>query len=114
MAAAAFKATVVVQNSAGQRVAKYYTVSDVNAAFYIALSGGTELPLSALPCKIVDIILSAAGTDTSTASIFINGADSSGVRIVNSANVSTVLGRQFQSAPLAIPAGALVKFTQNT
>ena len=114
MAATPFKATVVVQNAAGQRVSKFYTVSDVNAAFYIALSGGTELPLSALPCKIVDVILSGAGVDTTTATIFINGTDSSGVRVVNSANLYSVLGRQFQSAPLAIPAGALVKFTQNT
>jgi hypothetical protein len=114
MAAAPFKVTMVLKNSAGQTTSRYLTASDVNAAALVYLSGGTEIPLSSQDCWITDMILSASGTDTSNMTIYINGVDSTGVRSVNTANLYTGFSRQFQSSPLKIPAGATVKITQNT
>jgi len=113
MAAAAYKVSMRVRNSAGQVKTLYLTASDVNAAAWVFLSGGTELPLSSRNSVIEDVVYSAAGTDTSNVSIWVGGADS-GTRIINSANLGTVYNRQIQSAPFAVPAGVPVKFIQNT
>lgn len=113
MAAAAYKINMTVLNDKGQMTTKYLTASDVNAAYWIHPSGATEIPLSTRPCWIKDIIYSAAGTDTSNVSLFVNGSDT-GLKIVNSANVSTVLNRGVLTNPIFIPQGAFVKFVQNT
>lgn len=113
MAAAPFKASMLVVNSQGQRKSVYLTASDVNAAALVFPSGGTEVALSGIDSTISDLILSAAGTDTTNMSIFVNGIDS-GIRVVNAANLATNVLRQFMSQPVAIPAGALVKIVQNT
>jgi len=115
MAAAPFKVSVAVVNSAGQKKTVYLTASDVNAAGLVFPSGGTEVPLSSLPCKIVDVVLAPTyGTDTTTITPFINGVDTTGMRIINSANQGGTYNRQILSAPIDVPAGALVKFIQNT
>jgi len=111
MAAAAFKIAMKVVNSAGQSKSIPLTVSDVAAAFALFPSGGSELPLSSLPCVIADMVYTAAGTDTSQLKVYINGVDT-GIRIYNATNLGTVYNRQVQSAPIAVPAGALVKFEQ--
>lgn len=113
MVAAAFKVTLVLQNKKGQRKAYYMSASDVNAAAWTFPSGATEIPVSSETVVIADMIFSAAGTDTTNSSIYING-DIQPTKIVHSSNVSTVLGRQFQSCPIAIPAGSAIKFEQNT
>lgn len=113
MAAAPFKASMLVINSQGQRKTIYLTASDVNAAGLVFPSGGTEVSLSSLNSVIADLNLSAAGTDTSNMSVFINGVDT-GIRIVNAANIYSVVTRQVMTAPIAVPAGALVKLVQNT
>lgn len=113
MAAAAFKIAMKVVNQAGQIKSVPLTVSDVNAAFALFPSGGSELPLSNLPCVIADMVYTAAGTDTSQLRVYINGSDT-GIRIYNAANLGTVYNRQVQASPIAVPAGALVKFEQLT
>ena len=115
MAAAPFKVSMKVVNSAGQSKNIYLTGSDVNAAALVFPSAGTELPLSSLPCQIADLILAPTyGTDTTNMTIFINGVDSTGMRVINSANQGGTFSRQIMSSPVAIPAGALVKIIQNT
>jgi len=114
MAAAAFKVSMSVVNAKGQKRTLYLTASDVNAAALAFPSGGTEMQLSSLPSAITDFICAPTyGTDTTNMTVFINGVDS-GVRIINSANQSGTYDRQIKTSPLSIPAGALVKFVQNT
>ena len=114
MAAAAFKVSMLVANSAGQKRTLYLTASDVNAAALVFPSGGTEMQLSSFPSKILDFICAPTyGTDTTNMTVYINGVDS-GVRIINAANQSGTFNRQILTAPLDIPAGALVKIVQNT
>jgi hypothetical protein len=113
MVAAAYKVSMTVRNAKGQVKPYFLTASDVNAEFWLHPSGGSELPLSALDCVIEDVILSAAGTDTSQVGIFINGFDT-GTRIINAANLGTVIQRQMASTRLRIPANAQVKFKQIT
>jgi len=113
MVAAAFKVSLNVANSQGQRRSLYLTASDVNAAAMVFPSGGTEMQLSSLPSVVSDIVLSAAGTDCTNTTLYVNGVDS-GIRIIHAANLGTVINRQVAMNPIAIPAGALVKFVQNT
>jgi len=113
MAAVPYKIAMKVVNSAGQTKSIPLTASDVNAAFALFPSGGSELALSSLPSVIADMLFTAAGTDTSQLQLFINGIDS-GIRIYNGANLGTAYARQVLTSPIAIPAGALVRFTQLT
>jgi hypothetical protein len=113
MAAAAFKASLTVRNAGGQEKMLYLTASDVNAAALVFPSGGTELQLSSLPCIMKDLVLSAAGTDTTNMSLFVNGVNT-GIVLLNAANLYSAQFRQVASSPIQIPAGALVKLVQNT
>lgn len=115
MAAAPFKATLIFARGSvnGPTSAYYCTVSDVNAAQYIFPDGQGVLTLPQTPCYLKDVILSAAGTDTTTATIYANGKPTGDV-VVNAANVATVVSRQFQNAPLGFVPGAQVRFTQVT
>jgi hypothetical protein len=111
--AAAYKVAMKVVNAQGQTRSIPLTASDVNAAYWIFPSGGSELQLSSVPSVIADVIYSAAGTDTSSVSVYINGIDS-GIKLFNAANLGTVYDRQVKTCPIQIPAGALVRFIQNT
>ena len=114
MVATAFKVNLSVRNSAGQFKSIPLAASDVNAAALTYPSAGTEVALSSLPCVITDVIATGAGgTDTSSISVYINGTDT-GYRIFGSANLPTTVQRQVAQSPISVPAGALVKFIQNT
>ncbi len=113
MTAAPYKVNLTVKKSSGQTKSIYLTASDVNAAALVFPSGGTELQLSADNCWIADFLYSAAGTDTTNSTLFINGIDS-GIKIIHGVNLGTQYSRQFMQAPVMIPAGALVKIVQNT
>ena len=112
MAATPYKIALTIRNPQGVKSLPM-TASDVNAAFWLYPSGGNELQLSSLPCVISDIIYTAAGVDTTSVDLFVNGVNT-GVRIFNGLNLATTINRQIASSPLSIPGGALVKFTQNT
>lgn len=112
MAAAPYKVVLSIQTSEGKKSVPL-TASDVNAAAWVFPSGGTELQLSSGQAVITDIIYTAAGTDTTSVDVFVNGINT-GYRIFNGTNLYNVLGRQIQSTPIGIRAGALVKFVQNT
>lgn len=115
MAAAPFKVSLTVTNANGNKKTIYLTASDVNAAALVFPSGGTELPLSSIQSWITDIVCAPTyGTDTTNMTVFINGVDVTGMRIINSANQGGTYNRQLQNAPIMIPAGALVKIVQNT
>lgn len=112
MAAAAFKATLVFK-TAKRSWTIPCTVSDVAAAYYIFPSGASDyqLPANEGTVYLADVILSAAGTDTSKADIYVNDT-TTGQQVANAANVGTVFNRQFMSSPIPMKAGARVRFTQ--
>jgi hypothetical protein len=94
----------------------FCTVSDVNAEYYVAPDGNNDfiLPSNMGPVFYLrDVILSAAGTDTSTSELYINGR-STGERVVNSTNLATNLTRQYMQRPFPIPAASRVRFKQVT
>jgi hypothetical protein len=116
MAAAAFLAslTFAKNNINGEPVTYFCTVSDVNAAFYIFPDGNNFVTLPGGANWILkDISLSAAGTDTRTATIFVNGLNS-GRTLLNAANLGTNYSRQFMLGPLQFSGGTNLRFTQNT
>lgn len=116
MVAAPFKATLKALGQDGWTNFYSCTVSDVNAAFYIFEDGQNvlTLPTNHGIVRFTDLILSAAGTDTSTATLFVNGK-TVGVTVLNAANLGTNFSRQVSpQTPLAFAPGANIRFTQNT
>lgn len=110
MAAAAFKATLSVQVD-GKLKSIYMTCSDVAAAGWAFPDGGTALPLGSGPAVIRDIILSAAGTDTTNSEVYVNGVYT-GYTVVHAANVYSVLNRQVAQTPIVLNPGANIKLIQ--
>lgn len=113
MAAAPFKAVLKFIGPHGP-FQHSCTVSDVNGEFYVFEDGQsfTTLP-SGGEVRLVDVILSAAGTDTSTGSLFVNQKNT-GEQIMNSANLASNQARQFAGVPVRIRGGANLRITQNT
>jgi len=115
MAAAAFKATIQVRGEDGWQDDYPCTVSDVNPAFYIFPDGNSDvvLPGNHGNLTITAIILSAAGTDTSRADIYVNGKNT-GRQVLNAVNLGTNYSRQFMGNPMRVAAGSRVRLTQIT
>lgn len=116
MAAAPFLGVVKARYQDGFTDQWNVTISDVNAAYWIFPDLNNNVILSTQHgyCDIYDIILSAAGTDTRTANIFVNGKPSS-MAVQNGANLASNQARQFTpGAPLRLAAGANLRFTQVT
>jgi hypothetical protein len=91
------------------------TISDVNAAFYIFPDGNSDvvLPSNKGPLALVDVVLSAAGTDTRTATIWVNGKNTGEV-VLNAGNIGTNVARQFVGSPLLIAPASRLRFIQVT
>jgi hypothetical protein len=114
MAATAFKGILTYQNKNGIRSIPF-TASDVNDAYYVFPSGASDLQFNAQDGQTVirDVTLSAAGVDTSKAQVFVNDT-TTGVELLNSANLTTTIGRQFQGAPMVLKAGSRLRIQQKT
>ncbi len=115
MAAAAFKAVLKLRGADGWSFNYPCTVSDVNAANYIFPDGASDvvLPSNHGTLAISDLVLSGAGTDTSTADIFVNGKNT-GERVMNAANLATNVSRQFMGSPVLVAPGSRLRLIQNT
>jgi xanthine/CO dehydrogenase XdhC/CoxF family maturation factor len=115
MAAAAFVANIVLAYADGYKESVPMTCSDVTTEEWVAPDGTDFLSVSGGHgnAAIVDIILSAAGTDCRTSTIRINTKAAPEI-VLHGGNVGTVVARQFQQTPLKLPAGAKVEFTQLT
>jgi len=116
MTAAPFKAVLkFVALGSGRTFSYPCTVSDVNGEYYVFPDGNNDvvLPSSEGVIALVDVILSASGTDTSQAEIYVNGK-STGVKILNAANVATNFARQFTDAPMYIAPAARLRIKQLT
>jgi hypothetical protein len=92
-----------------------FTASDVTTAAVVFQDGGTvyNLPVSEGPVALVDVILTAAGVDTSQAYIYANQKDT-GERIYGALNIGTVLNRQIAASPIGFKPGTQLKITQVT
>ena len=111
MAAAAFKGTVTFVAGDGKTQTEAFTASDVADALvtftstnnnFINIRGRGRISL-------VDISLSAAGTDTSQINLFASGLDT-GERILNAGIVATVNNRM--PAPKYFLAGSSFQIKQ--
>jgi hypothetical protein len=115
MAAAAFKAILKLVGQDGYSFTYPCTVSDVNAEYYVFPDGNNDviLPSNHGNIAVVDVVLSGTGTDTSKASVFVNGKDT-GVVILNAANQGTNFSRQFMGAPLICSGASRLRIKQVT
>lgn len=114
MAAAAYKATLIFKGGNGDILTRYVTADDVNGNYYTFQDGNTFLTLPSNTNWVwTDLILSAAGTDTSNAAVYVNGA-ASPLQIVNSANITSVQFRQIAQTMPRYPAGTTLKIKQAT
>jgi hypothetical protein len=112
MAAAPYKVAAAVLVDGGVKNIPF-TSSDVNGEFWLFPDGSSSLPLGASAAVIKDLIYTAAGTDTSSVSVFVNGIDT-GYKIFNAANLATTIQRQVANSPIGVKPGASIKFKQNT
>lgn len=112
MAAAAFSGTMTLVGSRGGNISTRITASDVAAANYVFPDGNGFIVLPTSEDWVLrDLMLSAAGTDTTRALIYVNG-NSTGKQVQNAANVATVNSRQFLVNPLRFRPGAMLRFEQ--
>jgi len=114
MAAAAFKASLIVAKGSPNGARKIFSMtgSDVANEYLLFDSGSSEVTLSGdADVYIVDQIYSAAGTDTTNDQIFIGGT-SDGTKVYRATSLATTISRPFNLAPVRIPKGTSVKFKQ--
>lgn len=113
MAAAAYTGILKFTSSNGSTLQHRITASDVANAYYIFASGDdfVQLPLDGSVWYLADIILSAAGTDTTRSLIYAN-QKLTPEQIANSANLATNVSRQFMGSPIGFRAGTTLKFQQ--
>jgi len=113
--ATAFKGILKVRFANGATRMYPVTMSDVTTQSYIFPdgTGDINIPSGSGACQLFDVILSAAGADTTQAKVFVNGLDT-GVVILNAANLGTNNSRQFAGTPINIEAGAKLKIVQYT
>jgi len=115
MAAAAFKISLIgaLGSPNGPRKLFPLTASDVNAEYAIFPSGSSEVVLNQGDVYLVDIILSAAGTDTSQLEFYVGGM-ATGTKVLNATSLATTIVRPLQQAPERVPGGQSVRIKQLT
>jgi len=116
MAAVPFVINMHVKYADGYSESIVMTASDVNGQFYLGQDGLSPIRLSGGHgnALIDDLVIGpGTGTDTRTASIRVNGKLIPNV-VLQAASAGNVFGRQFQTSPLAVVAGATLLFTQTT
>lgn len=116
MTAAPFKAVLKFQTSNGDAFQYPCTVSDANNEYYVFPDGNNDVVLPSNRGAVIalaGVILSAAGTDTSKADIYVNGK-ATGEQIMNAANLTTTINPQFAGSPVKIAAGGRLRIKQLT
>jgi hypothetical protein len=109
--ATAYTAICTVRNEKGQMTSIPLAGDDVTAHALTFPDGSTSNKLSSVGSIIVDWIF--VPTDIAQIKVFINGFDT-GIRIQKSGSAGTTVNRMVQSAPISVPAGAMVSFYQLT
>lgn len=115
MVAAAFTGVLKFLAADGSTLNYPVSISDVNDEYYVFADGNNDLvlPTNHGTMSMYDLILSAAGTDTDQAEIWVN-AKNTGEKIMNGANITTAIQRQFTGSPINIAAGARLRIQQKT
>ena len=110
-----FVGNIVISYAKGTRESLPATMSDVTAEEWVAPDGTDFFHVrSDLGQPVItDILLNNAGASVRTSTIRVNGKAIPDV-VLHGANVGTVVGRQFQQTPIAVPPGAQIEFTQLT
>ena len=111
-----FKAILKFKGADGITLSYPCTISDVTTEFYIFPDGNSDvvLPSNHGTLALMDLVLSAAGADTSIADIYVNGKQT-GERILNAANLGTNFSRQYTpNTPMFIAAGSRLRIKQLT
>lgn len=115
MAAAAYKVSLIVALGSPNGPRKIFpvTASDVAAAYWLFPSGSADQIFHGMAdAYIVDAIYSAAGTDTTNVSFFVQGTNT-GTIIYNATSLATTITRPLNIAPFRVPAGQAFKAQQN-
>jgi len=103
---------LMYQTRSGKNGTLHLTSSDVAAAFYLDPSGASDLILSSEECKITRMLYSGTPATTTTATVWINGANT-GLVLVGAANAPTTVVPQINpSFPIYLGGGAKIKFVQ--
>jgi len=103
---------LMYQKRNGQMGQLHLTASDVAAAFYLDPGGGSDLIISSEDVKIVRMLYSTTPATTTTAQVYINGANT-GIVLVGAANLATAVQPQISFiTPIYLPGGSRVRFTQ--
>lgn len=116
MVAAPFKVTMIVALGSpnGPRKQFNLTGSDVSAEFLLHPSGDSSIILNGKnDVYIVDIIYSAAGTDTVADEVFIGG-QTTNYKVYRATSLVTTIDRYLKQAPIKVSAGMQIKFKQVT
>lgn len=115
MAATPYKAILKFKCGDGHSFQQACTVSDVNGEYFVFQDGQGDLTLPSThgAVYLVDVVLSAAGVDTSKAAIWANGKDTGEV-ILGAANVGTNFSRQFMGSPVGFVPAARIRIKQAT
>jgi len=113
MAATPYTGQLIFVAADGYRYNVPVTASDVAAGFWLPPSGASDIQLPAGHGAVTlkDVILSAAGVDTTKAQIFVN-EKTTGEEVLGSANIGSVYNRQYMSSPITFAAGSRIRFKQ--
>lgn len=114
MAAVPFAGTLNFKGmSNGEGLQYRFTATDVNAAYWVFDDGNSFLQLP--PTQkwvLIDCQIETGGTDTTNDTVYINQKPA--FTLSRKSNLTTAIGRAFQVMPAGFPAGAMVRFKQNT
>jgi hypothetical protein len=114
MTAAPFKASLIVAKGSPQGARKIFSLtgSDVANEYLLFDSGSSEVTLAGdADVYLIDVIYSAAGTDTTNDAIYVGGV-TDGTKIYRSTSLATTISRPLNIAPTRIPKGTSAKFKQ--
>jgi len=90
----------------------HLTVDDVTAHFFLAPSGASDLVLDSGDVKIVRMLYSGTPATTTTAQVFINGANT-GIVLVGASNAPAAVVPQINwQSPMYLNGGSQIRFVQ--
>jgi len=102
----------IFQKRNGQMGQLHLTASDVSTAMYLAPSGASDLVLAPDDVKIVRMLYSGTPATTTTATVWINGANT-GIVLVGASNTPTAVQPQISFVtPIYLPGGSQIRFVQ--
>jgi len=103
---------LIYRTKSGKTGQLHLTASDVAAEFYLAPSGASDLVISSENAKIVRMLYSGTPATTTTAKVYLNGADT-GIVLVGASNAPTTVVPQINEATaIQVPGGSQIKFVQ--